>query len=185
MVRVAHSLEMINSKQTLLVDAVPRKRGPKTDVLDALLKRVDGLEKRLRHEGDQNEDNAAVVAVKEAILEVVRGSSSPEYGKPESEVTKDESATSSPPDAAPGARQMQNTQQPLSSSSSPSFPSNEYASLLLDTYFGRIHGKPYYILEASTRQLLMSNQLPQHLRFAVFAVSARLGEHINVELAHF
>lgn len=29
-------------------DAVPKKRGPKTDVLDALLKRVDGLEAQLR-----------------------------------------------------------------------------------------------------------------------------------------
>jgi hypothetical protein len=33
-----------------IVDAVPKKRGPKTDVLEALLKRVDGLEKRLEDE---------------------------------------------------------------------------------------------------------------------------------------
>ena len=32
------------------IDAIPKKRGPKTDVLEALLKRVDGLEKRLRDE---------------------------------------------------------------------------------------------------------------------------------------
>jgi hypothetical protein len=31
-----------------LPDAVPKKRGPKTDVLEALLKRVDGLEARLK-----------------------------------------------------------------------------------------------------------------------------------------
>jgi len=31
-----------------LTDAVPKKRGPKTDVLEALLKRVDGLEARLK-----------------------------------------------------------------------------------------------------------------------------------------
>jgi len=30
------------------VDAVPKKRGPKTDVLEALLKRVDGLEAKLK-----------------------------------------------------------------------------------------------------------------------------------------
>lgn len=30
---------------------MPKKRGPKTDVLEALLKRVDGLEKRLHSEG--------------------------------------------------------------------------------------------------------------------------------------
>jgi hypothetical protein len=33
-----------------LKDAVPKKRGPKTDVLEALLKRVDGLEKQLHNE---------------------------------------------------------------------------------------------------------------------------------------
>jgi hypothetical protein len=33
-----------------IIDAVPKKRGPKTDVLEALLKRVDGLEKRLKDE---------------------------------------------------------------------------------------------------------------------------------------
>lgn len=37
-----------------LIDAVPKKRGPKTDVLEALLKRVDGLEKRLKDEQKSN-----------------------------------------------------------------------------------------------------------------------------------
>ncbi|CAK7232681.1 hypothetical protein SBRCBS47491_008354 [Sporothrix bragantina] len=36
-------------------DAVPKKRGPKTDVLEALLKRVDGLEQKLK---DQKKDGA-------------------------------------------------------------------------------------------------------------------------------
>ena len=35
---------------TAATDAVPKKRGPKTDVLEALLKRVDGLEARLKKE---------------------------------------------------------------------------------------------------------------------------------------
>jgi hypothetical protein len=35
-------------------DAVPKKRGPKTDVLEALMKRVDGLEKRLKDEKKNN-----------------------------------------------------------------------------------------------------------------------------------
>lgn len=35
-------------------DAVPKKRGPKTDVLEALLKRVDGLERRLKDEQRSN-----------------------------------------------------------------------------------------------------------------------------------
>jgi hypothetical protein len=46
--------------------------------------------------------------------------------------------------------------------------------LLLDTYFARIHGKPYYILdEATTRQRLRANQLPGHLAYAIYAVGAR------------
>lgn len=36
-------------------DAIPKKRGPKTDVLEALVKRVDGLEKQLRHEQDDEQ----------------------------------------------------------------------------------------------------------------------------------
>ena len=41
---------------TCIYDAIPKKRGPKTDVLEALLKRVDGLEKKLQ---DKNESNAS------------------------------------------------------------------------------------------------------------------------------
>jgi hypothetical protein len=53
-------------------------------------------------------------------------------------------------------------------------PAQLYPEILLDTYFGRIHGKPYHILdEASTRQRLISNQLPNHLAYAIYAVSAR------------
>ena len=38
----------------LVADAVPKKRGPKTDVLEALLKRVDGLEAKLREKGEDD-----------------------------------------------------------------------------------------------------------------------------------
>lgn len=51
------------------LDAVPKKRGPKTDVLEALLKRVDGLEKRLRTEG---KEDSPTNSVKEAIVEAIR-----------------------------------------------------------------------------------------------------------------
>lgn len=40
-----------------MIDAVPKKRGPKTDVLEALLKRVDGLERKLRDEKKSNSPN--------------------------------------------------------------------------------------------------------------------------------
>ena len=46
--------------------------------------------------------------------------------------------------------------------------------MLLDTYFARIHGKPYNILdEAATRQRMQNNQLPTYLTYAIYAVSAR------------
>lgn len=45
------------------LDAVPKKRGPKTDVLEALLKRVDGLEARLKDKktepGSESPENGA------------------------------------------------------------------------------------------------------------------------------
>jgi hypothetical protein len=131
------------------------------------------LEKRLQHEGDQTEDNVPVVAVREAILEAVRSSASPDDAQTGSDQPKEDSSTTSPPDGASEGRQQSNYQSP-SSTSTGSFPSSEYAILLLDTYFGRIHGKPYHVFdEASTRQRMMSNQLPHHLSFAIFAVSAR------------
>jgi len=46
--------------------------------------------------------------------------------------------------------------------------------LLLETYFARLHGKPYHILdETTTKQRMQTNQLPAHLAYAIYAVSAR------------
>lgn len=42
-----------------LIDAVPKKRGPKTDVLEALLKRVDGLEAKLKEKNAEGEQASA------------------------------------------------------------------------------------------------------------------------------
>lgn len=44
------SLSAIVGVRLTDADAIPKKRGPKSDVLEALLKRVDGLEKRLQDE---------------------------------------------------------------------------------------------------------------------------------------
>ena len=43
--------------QLMIADAVPKKRGPKTDVLEALLKRVNGLEERLKDETKVESDS--------------------------------------------------------------------------------------------------------------------------------
>lgn len=55
-------------------DAVPKKRGPKTDVLEALLKRVDGLEAKLKSKKDQSSlpsSETAVSAAEEASSSAV------------------------------------------------------------------------------------------------------------------
>ena len=45
---------------------------------------------------------------------------------------------------------------------------------ILDAYFARIHGKPYFILDESiTRQRYQVDQLPLHLSMAIYAITAR------------
>lgn len=48
-------------------DAVPKKRGPKTDVLEALLKRVDGLEAKLKEKnsGEKTPTTLTTAGIKE------------------------------------------------------------------------------------------------------------------------
>lgn len=46
----------------LHADAVPKKRGPKTDVLEALLKRVDGLEAKLKEKKEKPGTSTADIA---------------------------------------------------------------------------------------------------------------------------
>lgn len=47
------SIEDETDHPLVRTDAVPKKRGPKTDVLEALLKRVDGLEAKLKEKKEQ------------------------------------------------------------------------------------------------------------------------------------
>ncbi|KAF2418783.1 hypothetical protein EJ08DRAFT_49897 [Tothia fuscella] len=147
-------------------DAVPKKRGPKTDVLEALLKRVDGLEKRLRTEEGQDSPSQTT-QTKEAVIEALKQSedSPPDQSRRVVEIgpsAKDTDAINGVSSSSPNCASHSNTN-----------PSS-YPEVLLDTYFSRIHGKPYHILdEASTRQRLLTNQLPNHLVFAIYAVTAR------------
>lgn len=51
---------------------------------------------------------------------------------------------------------------------------------LLDTFFTRVHGNPYYIVdETATRQQIQLNQIPSFLLSAIYAVSARYTPHPN------
>jgi hypothetical protein len=49
-------------------DAVPKKRGPKTDVLEALLKRVDGLEAKFKEKKKTSEKVASTLEATPSLL---------------------------------------------------------------------------------------------------------------------
>ncbi|KAF2745761.1 hypothetical protein M011DRAFT_495564 [Sporormia fimetaria CBS 119925] len=150
-------------------DAVPKKRGPKTDVLEALLKRVDGLEKRLHAEGKSD-----VTIDAESSTAQESSSESTKTTTPSSEPPRSRSNLEIAPNAAPSASQLMSPTEP--SVQTPTI----LPDLLLDTYFTRVHGKPYHILdETITRQRLQANQLPVHLAYAIYAVSARYTPHFG------
>lgn len=146
-----------------IYDAVPKKRGPKTDVLEALLKRVDGLERKLRDEKKSNSPNndgsGSGGGEEESPKDDVK-QKRPHLETPASNIA-DESAVYSP-----------------TSISAPS-PSVQQ-DVLLDTYFVRCHGKSYHILdETSIRQRIQANEIPTYLLYAIYAVSARYTSHPN------
>ncbi|EJT80273.1 hypothetical protein GGTG_00276 [Gaeumannomyces tritici R3-111a-1] len=161
-----------------IYDAVPKKRGPKTDVLEALLKRVDGLEQRLKDQKSTDPGAAAAVAAELAAL----GSAASEVSQRASLPTAATSAgDKSKSDATTSSRTV-DVPEPViyspSASSEPSPTGPVPVDALLDTYFSRFHGKPYHILgESSIRQRLLVNQVPSFLAHAIYAVAARYTPH--------
>lgn len=146
-----------------IYDAVPKKRGPKTDVLEALLKRVDGLEKRLQ---DENKNPMSPTSPVEPNKEPPDPSASMHaLARPSTSST----STTSVPPSEPFPR-------PFSFPSQPSPPVHYFAlpDSVLDAYFARIHGKPYFILDESvTRQSHQMGQLPVALSMAIYAITLR------------
>ncbi|KAF7156543.1 hypothetical protein CNMCM6106_000575 [Aspergillus hiratsukae] len=143
-----------------IYDAVPKKRGPKTDVLEALLKRVDGLEKRLQ---DENKNPISPTSPVEPDKEPPDPSASLH-----ALARASTSSSASIPPSEPFSRPF--------SFSQPSPPVHHFAlpDSMLDAYFARIHGKPYFILDESvTRQSHQMGQLPAALSMAIYAITLR------------
>lgn len=90
------ALAIANSSSTtdILTDAVPKKRGPKTDVLEALLKRVDGLERRLKDEKKSHSPNNEGESI--SLEESVNGDSKSKRPQLDTTNIADESAIYSP-----------------------------------------------------------------------------------------
>ncbi|PSR82469.1 fungal-specific transcription factor domain-domain-containing protein [Coniella lustricola] len=171
-----------------IYDAVPKKRGPKTDVLEALLKRVDGLEAQLKEKKDQpptpTTDSApSLVAAAASTPNRPAGTQSDdETGEKQTPAESTDVKTQSTSAAAEASHVTESSELAVytpSSNSAPS-PAPIQPDLLLDTYFARFHAKPFYILdESSVRQRLQLNQLPNYLVHAIYAVAARYTPHPN------
>lgn len=147
--------------------------------MEALLKRVDGLEQKLKESkkpedspgaeelplSATTEDGASVTAVSET-LEEDSSTIEPKAKRPALETSRvndvvEETAVYSPTVASEPSPGIQ-------------------AEALLDTYFCRFHAKPYHILDESTvRQRLQLNQLPVYLVHAIYAVGARYGSNLH------
>lgn len=167
----------------LLPDAIPKKRGPKTDVLEALLKRVNGLEKRLKDE-KKSASPGASPASSESDKHGSHKSSEEAEKPPAPHPPHPHSHPASPmldfdfaePIMHPPPRSIP---RPITSAPPARREAMAFTSALLDTYFARLHDKPYYILdETATRQRLRDGRLPVFLIDAIHAVAIRYLPHL-------
>lgn len=160
---------------TRLADAVPKKRGPKTDVLEALLKRVDGLEAKLKEkksEPDASASNPSGPADPDEPSAPVSRPPVPETARSDN---SGDSALFSPTDPrwVVSPHLLSIDRKVLTVSFREPSPSNQQDDLL-DTYFVRFHAKPFHILDESTlRQRLQLAQVPGYLVHAIYAVAAK------------
>lgn len=184
-----------------IYDAVPKKRGPKTDVLEALLKRVDGLEQQLKDKKSSKSSRS-----KDDVSSAQSDSStSPADDKtPTGSTTAGETPTPTPTpisSSKPAKRRSHTHAAPSDVSSttttttttgvegsemypSPRSSRDQHAAVqteaMLDTYFRRLHGKPFNILdEAPFRQQLQLHHIPTYLLNAVCGLASRSTPHPN------
>ena len=164
-----------------MIDAVPKKRGPKADVLEALVKRVDGLEKQLQDGGSSTSTDKNPVSPTSPAQNHVEDSFLPDAPSSRRH-TVDSSFTQIQPQsqvhqALPHQTSAYQTRpNPDQPQQQPSPPQNAILpDAMLDAYFARLHGKPFFVLdENSTRQRHQSAQLPVYLSMAIHALIVRL-----------
>jgi hypothetical protein len=160
------------------VDAVPKKRGPKTDVLEALVKRIDGLEKKLK---DEKKSNSPAEDSHNTNTEKQNAPQDPKL-QLDTAIAADESAVYSPTPVRLVKCISGKPHKLIWLAHSEPSPAVQQ-DLLLDTYFQRCHGNPYYILdEPSTRHKIQSSHIPSFLLQAIYAVSARWVDCFQVEI---
>ena len=150
-------------------DAIPKKRGPKTDVLEALLKRVDGLEKKLQ---DKKEAESPAV---ETTSGPAPEATSP--GNPEPRTLLVQSPLKPQPVTFPPTVPRYESAITMSIEGSDvcaSYTSEECSGALIDTFFLRVHDRPFHVLdEFTTREMYKNHRLPPCLRMAICSLAVR------------
>ncbi|KAH6604813.1 fungal specific transcription factor domain-containing [Trichoderma cornu-damae] len=162
-------LELSAPMLTGLVDAVPKKRGPKTDVLEALLRRVDGLEAKLKEKNAGSEQPSSSSAL------ATQGPTGAESSTKRQLAERGIAEPVAKRRAAQDKTTPNVTELPLYS---PQTSTTGLTDALLDTYFTRFHNKPFHIFdEALIRKRIQLNQFPPFLLDAIAAVAARHTPH--------
>lgn len=167
-------------------DAVPKKRGPKTEVLEELLKRIDGLEKRLvESEGGGGRDPAS-----SSSPPVRRGSESADVEMRDDDSSQPGSQTSqgprrihqrtisTPPVMSPTIAGVQRARADSTSTvgAMQMQADPDLSPKLVDVFFRRINGKPYtFFHEPTFRNELAAGTLPMAVANAVCAAAVRYG----------
>ncbi|KAM6482084.1 fungal-specific transcription factor domain-containing protein [Trichoderma sp. SZMC 28011] len=159
-----------------IYDAVPKKRGPKTDVLEALLKRVDGLEAKLKEKNAEGEQASASSATENSETPTTESSTKRQPAERDiAEPVAKRRATEEK--TTPNVTELPLYSPQTSTTGEPATPSIQ-TDALLDTYFTRFHNKPFHIFDESLiRKRVNQNQLPPFLFDAIAAVAARHTPH--------
>ncbi|KAL7944693.1 fungal-specific transcription factor domain-containing protein [Trichoderma barbatum] len=156
-------------------DAVPKKRGPKTDVLEALLKRVDGLEAKLKEKNAESEQPSLLAS---ATQEPSASESSTKRQPAERDIAEPVAKRRATEDKlTPNVTELPLYSPQTSTTGDPATPAIQ-TDALLDTFFTRFHNKPFHIFDESLiRKRINQNQLPPFLFDAIAAVAARHTPH--------
>ncbi|KAL7786260.1 fungal-specific transcription factor domain-containing protein [Trichoderma ceciliae] len=161
-----------------IYDAVPKKRGPKTDVLEALLKRVDGLEAKLKEKNAESEQPSSSSA--STTQEPTAAKSSTKRQPAERDTAEPVAKRRATDDqTTPNVMELPLYSPQTSTAGDPATPSIQ-PDALLDTYFTRFHNKPFHIFnESLIRKRIQLGQLPPFLFDAIAAVAARHTPHLS------
>lgn len=133
-----------------LYDAVPKKRGPKTEVLEELLKRIDGLERRLEEGPSRETQHVQPAPIPQPALPL-----------PPPPV---ELMTPSPaPVTPPVIMEMQAQEE-----------TRDWRGRLVDVFFSRVNGRPYgFFHEPSFRADFAAGRFKEAVLNSVCAASVR------------